>query len=147
MEHLSKDIKYEGDPFSTIVQAMRNVGRNETSTLTMGTILAPPPNLLLKIDNDPILYDKKDIYVAEWLTRHERVVTITHKEMELRDLGDKKENDYLDTDDKAFPFTHYKHNYVVLKFEDLLKKDDRVIVECDDEKMAYTILDRVVKYK
>ena len=68
------------------------------------------------------------LIVAEHLTRHERIVTIEHNELEMRELGDKKEMDFLDTDDKAAPATSYKHSYVKMIFEDGLKKDDLVIL-------------------
>ncbi|MBG9657813.1 DUF2577 domain-containing protein [Cytobacillus firmus] len=80
--------------------------------------------------------------VAEHLTRHERIVTIEHEELAVRELGDKKEADFLDTDDKAAPVTKYKHSYVKMVFEDGLKKGDKVVLLRVQGGHRFLVIDR-----
>lgn len=133
----SKRLKYEGDAYSKAVQLMRSIGRNETSTFRLGTITAAPPEIKMLLDNDPIEYDKQDIYVAEHLTVHTRRMRIY--------------------DNRINGVTRVAANHVhgydwielqnaEVEYLDELKVGDRVLVECDDEKMKYIILDRVVSY-
>lgn len=91
-----------------------------------GTVIKSKP-IEIEIHKDLVLTEEF-LDIAEHLTRHERIVTIEHVEMTERELGDKKEIDYLDTDDKAYPATTYKHRFVKLIFEDGLKKDEKVVI-------------------
>lgn len=83
--------------------------------------------------------------VAEHLTRHSRIVTIIHEEQKERDLGDKTEKDLLDTDDDSPSpeLTKFTYSFVEMKFEDVLKKGDRVLVASVGSR--YYIIDRVVR--
>lgn len=140
MSQTKKRMKLEGDPYSKMAQAVREFGRNETSTLTHGTITSPPPDIKMKLDNDPIEYDAGDIYVAQRLTAHERVADVTSALITT-----------LMSTEGYSPHTHKIDTILmkdaVISFTDELKAGDRVLVECDDENMKYTILDRVVSYK
>ncbi|WP_400162929.1 DUF2577 domain-containing protein [Brevibacillus sp. TJ4] len=111
--------------------------------IELATVINPQPNLKILIDGmtDPI--GKEFLTVAEHLMRHKRIVTITHQEKEERDLGDMTREDFLDTDDLAPPYTSYKHSYVEMQFEDVLKKDDKILVLSVGS--AYYIIDRVVR--
>lgn len=80
--------------------------------------------------------------VAEHLTRHERVVTIEHSEMTERNLGDRAERDFLDTDDKTSPFTSFKHNFVKMIFQDGLKKGDKVALLRVQGGHRFLVIDR-----
>lgn len=80
--------------------------------------------------------------VAEHLTRHERVVTIEHEELAVRELGDRKEVDFLDTDDKVAPVTKYKHSFVKMVFEDGLKKGDKVVLLRAQGGHRFLVIDR-----
>lgn len=140
MANTDKRLKFEGDPYSQIVQAIGAFGRNETSTLSLGTILQPPPLIKLLLDNDPNEYDATDIYVAAHLTAHERRADITGSLVALP----------MSTEGYT-PHTHQIKGITIIdatiSFADVLQTGDRVIVECDDEKMKFTILDRVVSYQ
>ncbi|RAT95925.1 DUF2577 domain-containing protein [Brevibacillus sp. Leaf182] len=109
--------------------------------IELATVIKPPPDLKILIDGMTEPIGKEFITVLEHLTRHTRIVTITHQEKAERDLGDMKKEDFLDTDDVAAPFTSFKHNYLLLQFEDVLKLNDKVHVLSVDS--AYYILDRV----
>ncbi|MED4456203.1 DUF2577 family protein [Metabacillus fastidiosus] len=144
---MEKRLQIEGDPYSKVVQLIRKYGYNKDLKLVFGTVEESPPNIRVKLDNLPFELNKDDVTVFETLASHERIVTLEHVELAERDLGDRIETDYLDTDDKAYPATSYKHSYIKLKFEDVLKKGDRVAVLVSEEDMTFTILDRVVRYK
>lgn len=139
MANVEKRLKIEGDPYSKLVQMMRKYGHNESSTLAYGTIISPPPAIKLAIDNDPIEYDAVDIIVAERLTAHERIADVlapvTASQMTATGMG---------------PHTHDITNITLtgarIQYRDELKAGDRVLVECDDENMRYTVLDRLVNY-
>lgn len=111
--------------------------------IELATVIKPPPDLKILIDGMTEPIGKEFITVAEHLTRHKRIVTITHQEKAERDLGDKKKEDFLDTDDLVAPFSSYKHNYVELQMEDVLKIDDKVLVL--SAASAFYIIDRVVR--
>lgn len=143
---MEKWISSEGDGFSKLAQEITKGGYNKAIDIEIGKVIAPPPDIIIRVDSSPILLDKYDLIIAEHLTRHDRIVTIEHEELKERQLGDKVEQDYLDTDDKAAPITSYRHNFVKLRFEDLLKKGDRIIVARLDEQMLYVILDRARWY-
>lgn len=150
-----KRLKFEGDPYSKITQAIGQFGRNETSTLTLGTIIDAPPEIKLEIDNDPNIYDKYDVYVAEHLTRHERVITVEYgfpriwdKKTEIGDMQKVAASSRNNIGSApSTPYENYVMENAMLRFEDVLKIGDRVLVECDDENMRYIILDRVVSYE
>lgn len=135
-----KRMQYEGSPIAQMVQATRKAGRNVTSTMKVATITSPPPDIKMLIDNDPIEYDKNDIYVAELLTKHRRTIELytdnIHLPMSWEGIG-----------------THVHQTYELLlkevefDFMDELKKGDRVLVECDEENGIFIIVDRVVSYK
>lgn len=115
----------------------------EAALFNTGLVLGTMTQLdKVKLDN---FKHEVDCMFLEYVTRdHKRIVTISHDEMEPRDLGDKTEYDYLDTDDKAPPYTSYKHNYVELKYEDVIKKGDRVLVAIVNNGSDHIVLGRVV---
>ncbi|MGE7271346.1 DUF2577 domain-containing protein [Brevibacillus panacihumi] len=141
-------MRLEGSGFSQLRQVIAKYGRNDFDKFELATVLAPPPELRIKIDNMTTELDHTDVIVAEHLTRHKRVVTIEHEELAERDLGDKIAQDGLDTDDMVpgNPITEYTHSYVELTFEDVLKHGDRVIVASMNDGQSYVILDRAVTY-
>lgn len=140
---------FQGSPASQIIQIIRCVGYNDFDRIELATVTSPPPNLRIRIDDMAIELEADDLVVAEHLTRHKRIVTITHEELAERDLGDKIVQDGLDTDDmvEGNPITEYRHSYVELTFEDVLKAGDRVIVASMNGEQTYLILDRVVMYR
>ncbi|QQE73150.1 DUF2577 domain-containing protein [Brevibacillus composti] len=141
--------RLEGSGVSQLKQMIARIGYNRFDRLELATVVSPPPDLRIRIDNMALDLEADDLVVAEHLTRHKRIVTITHEELAERDLGDKIERDGLDTDDmvEGNPITEYRHAYVELTFEDVLKPGDRVIVASMNDGQAYLILDRVVMYR
>lgn len=113
--------------------------------LELATVQTPPPNLSILIDGINKPFGKDFLMIAEHLTRHSRIVTIIHEEQKERNLGDKTEKDLLDTDDDSPSpeLTKFTYSFVELKFEDVLKKGDRVLVASVGSR--YYIIDRVVR--
>lgn len=140
--------RFEGSGISQLRQVITKFGRNDFDKFELATVLAPPPEIRIKIDNMTIELDQTDVIVAEHLTRHKRVVTIEHEELAERDLGDGIGIDLLDTDDGSPDpvVTYFKESYVLMTFEDVLKQGDRVIVASMNDGQSYVILDRAVTY-
>lgn len=106
--------------------AVAAVEASNPVNLIYGTVIKSKP-IEIEIHKDLVLTEEF-LDIAEHLTRHERIVTIEHNEMAVRELGDKTEIDYLDTDNKEYPATSYKHSYVKMIFEDGLKINEKVVL-------------------
>ncbi|WP_346773990.1 DUF2577 domain-containing protein [Brevibacillus sp. SYP-B805] len=135
--------RYEGTGISQLEQWIKDVGYNDFDKLYLATVTSVPPNLKVKIDNWPIELEADDLIVAEHLTRHTRIVTITHDEGTSRDVGDMNPKP---TDHDSEGDLYFRTEYLELKFEDVLKEGDRVLVASMNEGQTYVILDRVVRY-
>lgn len=130
-DEIAREIKSKQS--NSISTALFNTG------LVLGTMTG---TRTVKLDN--FKHEVPCLFLEYVTNQHKRVVTLTHEEMAQRDLGDKTANDYLDTDDKAPPYTSYKHNYIEMKYEDNLKVGDRVIVAIVNKGSDHVVLGRVV---
>ncbi|MFH5779055.1 DUF2577 domain-containing protein [Heyndrickxia oleronia] len=120
---------------------------NQPMRMMEAVVLKSPPDLEIKLlGNDKLIIPKDLIVVSERLTRHTRIVTLTHNELATRDLGDKEEVDFLDTDDLVAPLTFYKHSFIEMQFEDVLKVNDRVLVYSFPGFQKFFIADRIISY-
>lgn len=135
--------RLEGSGVSQLRQAIASVGYNPYDKLELATVIAPPPELRIKVDNMAIELDADDLVVCEHLTRHKRIVTMTHEQGKERDVGDiipfPKDHD-SDGDQ------YRKLSYIEFQFEDVLKPGDRVLVSSMNDGQTYVIHDRVVQY-
>ena len=133
--------RLEGSGVSQLRQTIAKVGYNSYDKFELATVIAPPPERRIRVDNMTIDLEADDVIVAENLTRHTRIVTITHEQGKERDVGDTipfpKDND---TDGGLYR----KQSYVAFQFEDVLKAGDRVIVASMNDGQTYVILDRAV---
>ncbi|MBG9940840.1 hypothetical protein ABD77_00715 [Brevibacillus formosus] len=124
-------------------QAIQAAGYNDFDRLELATVTSAPPELRIKVDNMAIELDADDLLVAESLTRHKRILTITHEQDKERDVGDiipfPRDND-SDGD------LYRKLSYIEAQVEDVLKPGDRVVVSSMNDGQTYLILDRVVRY-
>jgi hypothetical protein len=66
----------QGTGISRLVQAIREIGRNEYDRFELATITAIIPSITLKVDNMAFSLDASDLVIAEHLTQHTRQVTI-----------------------------------------------------------------------
>ncbi|KEF40402.1 Protein of unknown function (DUF2577) [Schinkia azotoformans MEV2011] len=120
--------------------AVEAVNATNPVNLIYGTVTKAKP---IEIEvHSKLKLTEEFLDIAEHLTRHERIVSIEHQESANRELGDKTEMDFLDTDDKAAPTTSYKHSYLKLIFEDGLKKGDKVILVRMQGGHKYIVFDR-----
>ncbi|MGG3801798.1 DUF2577 domain-containing protein [Metabacillus fastidiosus] len=120
--------------------------------LVEAVVVEAPPNLKIKLkDNDKLILTKEFLVVAEHLTRHTRIVTLKHYEAAERQLGDKVEKDYCQSefinDDLSAPYTSFSFNFIELQFEDVLKKDDKVLVAAIQGGQSFYIVDRWTEYE
>lgn len=134
-----KRIKREGDGSSKMVQLIRDVGSNDSSTLALGTVLSAPPEITVQLDNDPIVLDKGDLIIAQRLTAHQRNADVfsANIAMPMSTEG------YIQ---HTHALTSITLKDAVISYTDVLVPGDRVLVDCDEERMKYTIIDRVVTY-
>lgn len=142
MSSTDKRMEIEGDPYSKFAQAMRKYGRSSSSTMVHGTITAAPPEILLRIDNDDTEYDRHDIYVAEHLTSHTRIANIYSADIDA-DVA------VTSNGEEAAPtviIEDMQQQDATILYTNELQVGDRVLVECDDANMRYTIIDRLVSY-
>lgn len=134
-----KRLKREGDGASKLVQLIRDVGSNDSSTLTLGTVLSAPPEITVQLDNDPIVLDRGDLIIAQRLTAHDRIANVFSANVLLPMSAEGYTT-------HTHAITSITLNDAVISYTDELAPGDRVLVECDDERMKYTIIDRAVTY-
>lgn len=129
-----------------------------SGSLMEGVVLTPPPALSVKLlGNEKLVIPAELLVVAEHLTRYERIVTLEHTEAEMRNLGDGQGKDlvsgdgtiFTQSDEREAPhydISSFKYEYIKLRFEDVLKAGDKVLVMSFYGNQKYAILDRLVSY-
>ena len=106
--------------------------------LVLGTLTQPKK---VKLDN---FKHEVDCIFFEYATnQHKRIVTISHDKTIPRDLGEKTEYGDIKIDDVPPSYTKYKHSFVELQFEDVLKVGDRVLVAIVNNGSDHVVLGRV----
>lgn len=73
---MDKRLRVEGSPESQWVQLMRKFGYNTDVEFEIGTILALPPKISVRLDKDNTILDQRDLVIAESLLEHTRNMTI-----------------------------------------------------------------------
>lgn len=66
----------EGNGFSQLVEIIREIGRNDFDKFEYATVIAPPPSIIIRVDNMPIDLDRDDVVIAGHLLEHERAAKI-----------------------------------------------------------------------
>ena len=135
--------RLEGSGVSRFAQEIKRLGYNDYDRFELATVVAPPPELRIKIDNMALELEADDVLVAEHLTRHKRIVTIKHEQDAERDVGDTEPKP---RDNDSTGSLAWTYSYVEMQFEDVLKAGDRVLVASMNDGQSYVILDRVVTY-
>lgn len=166
----NEDDRPEGTGAARIIAAMRKYGKNVDTIIEFATVTNPPPELRIKVDNMAIELDKDDLMVAEYLTKHRRIISIrkmiTHDPDFYPPLGPTHIRDKsTDIDSSMSAEDHMAHTHTdfmieqdhiendfnfdmaELTFDNILKKDDRVIVASTDNGQTFVILDRAVRYE
>lgn len=82
------------------------------------------------------------LIVSESLARHKRIVRAVHEKDKEHDLGEKKVKEKISVDKNPVSYKEYAHEFVELQFQDVLKKDDKVILARVAGGHQYIILDR-----
>lgn len=166
----NEDDRREGTGPARIVAAMRKYGFNQGDKMEFATVTNPPPELRIKVDNMTIELEKEDLMVAEWLTKHKRIISIrkmlTHDPQFYPKLGPTHIRDKSTKIDSSMsPEDHMSHthtDYMIemdhiqddfnfdmaeVTFDNILNIGDRVIVQSIDEGQTFVIIDRVVRYE
>lgn len=103
----------EGSGRSKLRHVIREIGYNKDVDVEFATVLAPLPDVRVKVDGQPFELDADDVLVCEHLTQHKRKAAING----------------------AAP--------VEIEFESALKTGDRVLVVSYGAGQNYVILDRI----
>lgn len=103
----------EGAGRSKLRHVIRELGYNKDVDVEFATVLAPLPDIRVKVDGQPFDLDAGDVIVCEHLTKHKRMVAVNG----------------------AAP--------VEIEFDDALKAGDRVIIVSYGAGQNYVILDRI----
>jgi hypothetical protein len=79
-----RNARLTGRGGSQLVQLIRSIGYNRDVDIRFGTIVSPPPDIKLQIDDSKILFDEDDVVVA-WSVRNDlevgsRVIVATIKD-------------------------------------------------------------------
>lgn len=131
-------MRLEGDGFSKLAQAIRDIGYNKDIDIELATVTAPPPNLKIKIDGMSIELEKSDLIVAERLTTHTCNVSLASSNVSLDMVAA-----------GTGPHTHGVNGVNIngtITFTDVLKPGDRVIVASINNGQTYVVLDKAVIY-
>lgn len=111
--------------------------KNEFNGFELATVIAPYPNLMIKVDGMKVELPAGNLVVCEKLLRNSRVVSLTSQPGTVRNLGDRTA---VNSANQA------SYAYIELKFEDVLKPGDRILVQAALGGQKYIIIDRVVEY-
>jgi hypothetical protein len=68
-------MRIEGSGESRLIQLIRKYGYNKDVDFELATVVTPPPNLQITLDQDELLLEKDDLIVCEHLTEHSRELT------------------------------------------------------------------------
>jgi hypothetical protein len=68
-------MRVEGSGGSRLVQLTKEIGYNKDVDFELATVVAPPPNLQIKLDKDALVLEASDLIVCEHLTEHSRELT------------------------------------------------------------------------
>ncbi|KIV55262.1 hypothetical protein AM501_06680 [Aneurinibacillus migulanus] len=139
-----------GNPYTDLVQLMKEHGHNKDVDIVFGTITAPPPNIRVKVDNETLEIEKDDVVILQYLTKHKRKIRITSNTASLS----KEEATSIALD--GSPYKH-KHDIEVtngsltvteaeIEYLDELKAGERVVLAEIEKGQKYVILDREVIY-
>lgn len=109
----------------------------------IGTVLSSPPELTVQHPSGIVL-DKSDMIVAAHILRHHRVITLTHLEGTVRQLGDGTGVDLLDTDNNLSPWTTFTYNNIDCEFRDTLAAGDLVILIPTGDGQTFALIDKAV---
>lgn len=144
----------EGDSFSKLLQVIKRTGYNKAVDIEIGTVIAAPPNILVKLDSSPVELDKDDLVIAEHLTNHKRAISIRRSADRPTKISFGS-TDVSESISPASDITAIKMNDVQADFTfeqaeieylDELKAGDRVICAWLDEQMRAVIIDRARWY-
>lgn len=168
---MSKFIRYEGDSSSKLRQMMSRAGSKPSGVrIELATVIESPPNLKIRRDSDQLVLEKEELVVAEHLAKHKRIMTF-QKVGDTRfssgysrpfttniRIGSDEVSEEM-TPAGLGPHTHditvvelanVQNDFdavdVEVEYQDELRKDDRVLLACDDDNMVYYVLDRAVFY-
>lgn len=116
--------------------------KNEFGGFELATVVSPYPNLMVKVDNMKIELTKEDLIVCERVCRNVRVVSFQSQPGTMRQLGDKT---VVDTNSLSNE-TGIEFSNIQLRFEEVLKVGDRVLIQALPGGQKYVIMDRVIEY-
>ncbi|MGN7455501.1 DUF2577 domain-containing protein [Paenibacillus pasadenensis] len=145
----------EGSGASQLVQLMRSIGWNADTTIELGTVVAEPPELKIRLDHTELVLEKDDLVVAERLTSHMRKVKVDAEKVMSASAGLSPSSATLVTSGGTLTITtqnlemqagDFALSDAELTYIDELKPGERVIVAGVQQGQLYLVLDRAVTY-
>lgn len=135
------------------VGLMRKFGYNKDVDVLLGTIIAPPPNICIRIDKSALELDKDDVIVAQHITNYNVPfsATVSKAKYESAPLGTLN-GQYVDESGqyaeqkKSYHSLGFTFDTGMLTIRNELKAGDRVIVAEIENGQRYVVIDRAVKY-
>lgn len=138
---------------SKLIELMQQQARAQQNFgIELATVIAPPPALVIKVDNMPVNLEGDDLIVCQHLLNYERVITLEHNEGSSHDLGNGTGKDMVSGDGDYFtvndndeaPYSSFTYDNIKLTFNDVLKAGDRVAVQALPGGQQYLVIDKVV---
>jgi hypothetical protein len=119
----------EGNAYSQLLSIMKTQGYNKDTSIVIGTVIAPLPNLRVQVGS--LVLEREDLLIAEQLTTYTSEYTV---------LNPPSDSGYCDTGyhANAYPSGH------VFKAEhkSRLKEGDKVMIMRDED--TFIVVDKVV---
>lgn len=110
----------------------------------VGTVLTPPPALTVQHPSGLVL-DAADLVIAAHVLAGIRIVTLTHQEGAVRQLGNDTGIDLTDTDDNEAPWTSFQYSNLQCDFNDTLAAGDQVILIPTGDNQTFALIDKAVR--
>lgn len=143
----------EGSWESKGIGLIRKFGYNKDVDVLLGTVIAPPPNIRIKIDKSLLELDKDDVIVAQHITNYTVPFSaiVSKANYESAPFGTLNEK-YVDESGqyaeqkKLYHSLGFIFDTGMLTMNNELKAGERVIVAEIEKGQRYVVLDRAVKY-
>ena len=123
---MEKFMKITGSGGAKLAQVIGKYGFNKDTEIEIGTVVSPPPNLIIHMNAIGMELEADDLVVSERLLPHTRDVEIS-----------------VSTSTNS----GHSHNVTInqINFKDALKAGDKVIVAYAEDTQLYVVLDKAVR--
>lgn len=111
--------------------------------IELATVISPPPNLIIRVDNMPVNLQGDDLIVCEHLLEHQRAYTTTPS------IDSSAVSEGYDDENNKYPHVHDVEKLTInnqtTTIHTNLKTGDRVAVQALPGGQQYLVIDKVVE--